>query len=232
VPPRSRRRVSVGVSAADLSLDVVVAFRPEKAFPAALSVRLVAPNGTQVALGDILAGELVNMTATVRPTHVVVRVLLPAFPGQPNAHVGEWHVEVGNVTRTRTVLHCSVMAKGRSNLLLDGTLLQSGFSPGSTFTIVLEPTRFGQPARASGAVGVRVRRPDGGVRTVRCQPDEHGRYVGRYDDTHRPGHYRAEAELAFDEPGRHRQRVTRYRHLTGVIFPSTSKRPLTGHRAS
>ena len=65
-------------------------------------------------------------------------------------------------------MHGAVMAKGRSNLLLDGSLFQTGSSPGSAFTLVLEPTRFGQPTAASGSVVARVRRPDGVGRTVAC----------------------------------------------------------------
>jgi hypothetical protein len=231
-PARGRRRVPIDVSVADLSLDIVIVFRADKLFPSRLAVRLVAPGGARVDLADILAGSVVNMSAIGRPTHLVIRVLLPAFPSQPNAHIGTWQVEVSNAARGRTTLHCSVLAKGRSNLLLDGDVLQSGTSPGATFTFVLEPTRYGQPVAASGTVAVRVLRPDGTVRLVRCQRTEHGTYVGRFDDTRLPGHYRAEAELAFDEPGRRAHRVTRYRHLTGIILSPSKKKPADRPRAT
>ena len=118
-------------------------------------------------------------------------------------------------------LYYSVMCKARSDFRLGGRIVQSSYKPGSTMTVILEPTVYGQPVHLDQPVRVQIIRPDDVVRTIILERDELGSYRREFTDTALVGPYLAIADVSATSP--EGNRITRYRQMTGIIFlPGTS----------
>jgi hypothetical protein len=202
----------------DVSADFIVAFRPTNVFPKYLSVWLEAPDGSMITMAD--AASLPNVSFVEQSNHVFYRVQFPAWPDKPQAHMGAWKVWVENLALGEYFLagnlHYSVMVKARSDLRLAGRIVQTDYRPGSTMTVILEPSLYGQPVVVDPPVEVSIERPDGVRRTIQLQQQAQGGYVGEFHDTYLVGPYLASSTVWVTTP--RGERVTRYRHMTGLIF--------------
>jgi hypothetical protein len=94
--------------------------------------------------------------------------------------------------------------------------VQPSYAPGTPMTIVLEPTLYGLPVALDPPVRVTVRRPDLIEKTVGLVADPDGSFSGVFADTGLLGPYLISAEVSATTPLGNR--VTRYRHMTGIIF--------------
>jgi hypothetical protein len=224
--PGQKRSTSVYIGEVDVAADFIVVFRRSPAFPKYLSTWLEAPDGTIIRPAD--QGPGVNMTYHEQQTNVFFRVAFPVVPGKPGTHAGRWRLWVENVSRNvvgvseasssfgGALLSYSTMAKARSNLVLGGRVVQPSYAPGTPMTIVLEPTLYGLPVALDPPVRVTVRRPDHVEKTVGLTADPDGSYSGVFADTGLLGPYLVSAEVSATTPLGNR--VTRYRHMTGIIF--------------
>lgn len=227
VPGGQKRSTNVYLGEVDVSADFIIVFRREGPFPPCFNVWLEAPNGKIITPAD--AAALPNVEFFQRAGHLYFRWEFPAFPDDPKAHIGRWRVWVENLTgapvfkaankcsRTGPVpLYYSVMCKARSDFRLGGHVLQENYEPGSSMTILLEPTLYGEPVRLNEPVRVQVFRPDNVVRTVKLARDADGIYRGPFTDTPLVGPYLVIADVSATTPaGKH---ITRYRQMTGLIF--------------
>jgi hypothetical protein len=229
LPAGGTNATDVFIGEVDVAADFIVVFRPTPAYPKYIQVWLEAPDGTIIRPAD--AGTLFpNVSYIEHASHLYFRWQFPAFPDRPNAHVGRWRVWVGSLVEVFTgttmsvnarwhetaTLHYSVMCKARSDLRLGGYLTQASYEPGSRMTVVLEPTLYGVPVALDAPVEVRFKRPDGVPRIIPLSLNTHGQYTGEFDDTGLVGNYGVSAEVWATSPAG--ARVTRYRHLTGLIF--------------
>lgn len=227
VLPGQQRATTVDIAEVDVAADFIVVFRQDRVFPKYMNVWLEAPDGTQIRPSDVAA--LPNVSFQQGQGHLYFRLQFPAFPRRPEAHIGRWRVWVENVTGPQVslrqqqtepgagrTLYYSVMSKVRSNFLLGGRLLQKRYEPGSTMSITLEPSLYGQPVALDEPVRVQVFRPDNRARTLTLSPDDYGVYRGDFSDTDQIGPYLVTAEVSATSPTGYR--LTRYRQLSGVIF--------------
>lgn len=225
--PQSVQYTDIKIGEVDVAADFILAFRPSDIYPKYIRVWLEAPNGRTITPHDVLSGGIPNATFNIQRSHMFFRWLFPAFPEEPMAHVGRWRMwienfyKIGDDVYTEEYLrglsfYYSVMAKARSNLLLKGRLVQTGYLPGSDMEIILEPMLFGQPVTLDEPVEVNFRRPDGVKRTLRLSRDENGAYRGTFKDTSLYGPYQASVEATVSSPLG--ISLTRYRHFTGIIL--------------
>ena len=210
----------VYLSEIDISCDFILTWRPSPVYPKYLKVWLEAPDGSIIDTAAVAA--MPNADLVTQPTHMFFRVLFPLRPDSPLTHAGLWKVWVEPQEAHTTAntggdgLHYAVMAKARSNFMLPGYLEQVESLPGARMRIVLQPTLFGRPVALDLPVRATVTRPDGVVRTVDLAEGNDGTYAGLFDDTPLIGPYGVDVEVSATSP--HGHRVTRYRHLTGLIF--------------
>ncbi len=115
-----------------------------------------------------------------------------------------------------TNFYYSVMSKARSDLRLHGQVVQTSYQPGSMMTLLLEPTLYGQPVKLNEPVEAHVSRPDGQVKIIQLEHTADGRYKGVFEDTYQTGIYPVSVVAWATTPLG--AKVTRYRHLTGLIF--------------
>ena len=227
VMPGDKRSTPIDIGEIDVAADFIIVFRPTPAYPKYINIWLEAPDGTIVRPSD--AGSLPNVDYFSQPSHAFFRWVFPAFPGRPESHIGRWRFWVENFVDPRHVsgwnpasvnsnlpFYYSVMCKARSNLLLGGHLIQSSYSPGSTMTVVLEPTLFALPVSLSAPPQVHVVRPDNVTRNMTLTLGASGQYRGDYTDTPVVGPYHFSTEVIACTPAAHP--VTRFRQLTGLIF--------------
>ena len=202
----------------DVSADFIVAFRPTNVFPKYLSVWLEMPDGSKITETD--AAIMPNVTFIQRSDHVFYRIQFPVWPDKPQAHMGTWKVWIENLAVgeyfLEGILYYSIMVKARSDLRLAGYIIQTDYRPSSKMTIVLEPTLYGQPVEVDLPVEVAIERPDGVRRTIQLQRQTNGSYSGEFFDTYLVGPYLASATVWATTP--RGDRVTRFRHMTGIIF--------------
>ncbi|MEV4250028.1 M64 family metallopeptidase [Streptosporangium canum] len=206
----------IWLSELDVSCDFIVLWRPSRLFPELLRITLEAPDGTVI---DPAAAALLNNVEYVEnTTHAFYRVHFPIRAGDPFAHVGRWQVRVELVRDSIEFvdLFYSVMAKARSDFRLAGHLTQADFRPHSPMIVRLEPTLFGLPVALDSPVTATVTLPTGAQRTVALASDSDGTYTGSFIDTAAVGPYGVDCEVSATSPAGHR--VTRCRHLTGLIF--------------
>jgi hypothetical protein len=227
VLPGQKRATKIYLGEVDVAADFIIVFRRTFVYPKYIRVWLEAPDGTIVTPGD--AGPLPNVDFVEEKSHMFFRWVFPAFPDRPKAHIGSWRVWVENFARGQTPagaaggaaggsgpFYYSVMCKARSDLRLGGHLIQPSYAPGSTMTLVLEPTVYGQPIKLDALPQVRVRRPDNAARTLVLNPGPGGEYRGDFTDTPLVGPYLFSTEVTATSPGGNR--VTRFRQFTGLIF--------------
>jgi len=229
IPPGEEQATDVLLSEIDHEADFIVAVRKTKHHPKATEVWLEAPDGTLVAEAD--AGSMVNVTYEQREAHCFYRVQFPLFPNQPGSQAGRWRIWVANRSsgrdERRELLVCSPMCKARSDLLLEGELLQKSYTPGSEMRIVLKATIGGLPVKLGRGPTALVRTPGGDLIKVRLK-ESGDVYRGRFRATKEIGTYLVSTEVVATSPAGHD--VTRYRHMTGVIFgrprkPRSKPRP-------
>lgn len=219
VPPGQRRSTDVYIGEVDVAADFILVFRQGDA-PRGMRFWLEAPDGTEVHPAD--AGTLPNVEFVAEAGHAFFRWQFPAFPGRPDAHLGRWLVWVANDMPAAThgfdpgPVYYSVMCKARSDFRLGGRVLQAAYAPGSRMTVVLEPTLYGEPVSLLAPVEVRAAKPDGSMRTLTLARADDGTYRGDFDDTWPVGPYHFTAEVSATTPAG--RRITRYRHLSGLIF--------------
>jgi len=228
--PGMDRATDVWIGEVDVAADFIVTYRKASSYPY-IELWLEAPDGTIIRPGD--AGiTFPNVLFVPGDGHVYFRVQFPTFPSRPNAHLGRWRVWLASRKGRGALTHgyayyandvdggppfvYAVMSKARSNLRLGGYVEQSSYLPGSTMTVVLEPTLYGQPVRLDVPVEVRVTRPDGVLRTITLTEAAYGQYRGSFGDTWLLGPYPIAASVSATTPLG--LRVTRYRHFTGLIF--------------
>jgi len=224
VLPGQKRATKIYLGEVDVAADFIIVFRRTFVYPKYIRVWLEAPDGTIITPAD--AGPLPNVDFVGGKSHMFFRWVFPAFPDRPKAHIGRWQVWVENFARGQTPagmaaggagpFYYSVMCKARSDLRLGGHLIQSSYTPGSTMTLVLEPTVYGQPIKLDAPPHVRVIRPDNVARTLVLNPGASGEYRGDFTDTPLVGPYLFSTEVSATSPGGNR--VTRFRQLTGLIF--------------
>ncbi len=224
VLPGQRRATPVYLGEVDVAADFILVFRQTFAYPKYIRVWLEAPDGTIISPSD--AGPLPNVEYIQGKSHLFFRWVFPAFPNRPKAHIGRWLVWVENFAGQTSVtgaptgasepFYYSVMCKARSDLRLGGYLIQSSYTPGSTMTLVLAPTVYGQPIRLDGPPEVHVTRPDNVTRTLVLNLDANGEYRGEFADTPLVGPYLFSADVSATSPGGNH--VTRFRQFTGLIF--------------
>jgi hypothetical protein len=224
--PGTTSASDVFIGEVDVSADFIVVYRKAATYPV-VDLWLEAPDGTVVRPSD--AGTTFpNFLFVPGDGHVYFRCQFPAFPDRPGAHVGRWRVWLANAGGRTELTHgfdvsggggtftYSVLAKARSDLRLGGYIAQAAYDPGSPMTLVLEPTLYGQPVALEPPVEARFTRPDGAIRVVSLSETEHGQYQATFSDTHQAGVYPMSTEVSATTPSG--ARVTRYRHLTGLIF--------------
>ncbi|WP_406661463.1 M64 family metallopeptidase [Methanolobus sp. ZRKC3] len=227
LPPQGKQYTDIMIGEVDVAADFILAFRPSDIHPKYLRVWLEAPNGKIITPSDIAGGGVPNVSFSIQRSHMFFRLLFPAFPEEPTAHVGRWRMWVENFIQMGGDVYTaeygrslssyySVMAKARSNLLLKGRLVQTSYLPGSEMEVILEPVLFGQPVTLDEPVEVSFRRPDGVKRTIKLSRDENGAYHGIFKDTSLYGPYQAAVEASASSP--QGIRLTRYRHFTGIIL--------------
>ena len=224
VLPGQKRSTPIDIGEVDVTADFIVVFRPTFAYPKYINIWLEAPDGTIVKPSD--AGPLPNVDYITGPAHAFFRWVFPAFPARPKAHIGRWRFWVENIvplhqwtpatTGGSEPFYYSVMCKARSDLRLGGHLIQSGYTPGSTMTVVLEPTLYGLPVELTAPPHVHVVRPDNVTRSMMLALGPSGEYRGDYTDTPLVGPYHFSTEVTAKSPAGHP--VTRFRQLTGLIF--------------
>lgn len=227
VLPGQKRATKVYLGEVDVAADFIIVFRRTFVYPKYIRVWLEAPDGTVITPND--AGALPNVDFAAGKSHMFFRWVFPAFPDRPTAHIGRWRVWVENFARQQPTVgvaasaasgggpfYYSVMCKARSDLHLGGYLVQSSYTPGSTMTVVLEPTVYGQPIKLNAPPEVQVIRPDNVMRTLVLDPGANGEYRGNFIDTPLVGPYTFSTEVSATSPGGNR--VTRFRQLTGLIF--------------
>lgn len=217
--PGQAHSTPVYLSEVDIAADFIVVYRYSGIFPKYMHVYLEAPDGTKLNTADLI--PLVASEVIEHQGHVCFRMQFPLYPDKPEFHTGAWKVWVENKWQKaegtgRGVLYYSVMCKARSNFRLGGRVLQTEYKPGSVMQIILEPTQFGQPVSLHEAVKVQVTRPDGVVRELTLDCDAYGAYWGAFSDTALCGHYHVKTEVSATSADGHR--ITRYRHMTGIIF--------------
>ena len=229
--PGISRATDIWIGEVDVAADFIVAFRRASAYPA-LQTWLEAPDGAVIEPGDA-GGTFPNVQFVVGDGHYYFRVQFPAFPARPDAHIGRWRIWLSAAKPGRQVTYSSnntaaagsgsggifvysAMAKARSDLRLGGFVAQASSAPGSTMTVVLEPTLYGAPVGLDEPVEVTIARPDGVERTLRLSADASGQYRGDFADTWLLGAYQVTAEVSATTPLGNR--VTRYRSLTGLIY--------------
>ena len=227
VLPGQKRATRVYLGEVDVAADFIIVFRRTFIYPKYIRVWLEAPDGTIIAPSD--AGALPNVDFVAGKSHMFFRWVFPAFPDRPTAHIGRWQVWVENFARRQPTVgvaagsassgepfYYSVMCKARSDLRLGGYLIQSSYTPGSTMTLVLEPTVHGQPIMLNAQPEVQVIRPDNATRTLVLDLGANGEYRGDFTDTPQVGPYTFSTEVSATSPGGNR--VTRFRQFTGLIF--------------
>ena len=221
--PGQSRATPVAIGDVDVACDFIVVWRPSPAFPKLLRFRLEAPDGT--VIDPTVPSPAIQFVLEDR--HAFIRVGFPLDPAAPSAHVGTWKVLVGAVQAPNAALEdlrYSVLAKTRSNLLLRGRVIQGSTLPGSPIAVELEASLSGQPQGLDEPVDVEVTRPDGAVRTIQLTAQTPGLYRGTFTETGLIGPYGFDAEVGITTPAG--ARVTRYRHMTGLIF--RPKPPVSG----
>jgi hypothetical protein len=225
--PGTERATDIWIGEIDVAADFIIAYR--RGVSANVELWLEAPDGTIVGPGDA-GSTFPNFMFVSDDGHVYFRVQFPAFPARPKAHIGRWRVWLANRKGGRVLTHVdssaaagggapfiyAVMAKARSDLRLGGYIAQPSYLPGSPMTVVLEPTLYGQPVRLDEPVEARVTRPDGVIRTVTLAESGYGTYRGTFDDSWQLGIYPVAASVNATTPLG--TRVTRYRHMTGLIY--------------
>jgi hypothetical protein len=224
--PATERATDVFIGEVDVAADFIVAYRRAAAYPY-VELWLEAPDGTIVRPGDA-GSTFPNFLFVVGDGHVYFRVQFPAFPGDPRAHIGRWRVWLASRKGRQALTHnlagaagsapfiYAVMAKARSDLRLGGRLVQTAYQPGSTMTLLLEPTLYGEPVRLDPPVEARITRPDGVIRMITLTETGYGQHRGTFDDTWLLGAYPIATAVSATTPLGNR--VTRYRHMTGLIF--------------
>jgi len=199
--PGQRRATTVLVGEVDVAADFVVVFRASGVFPKYLRTWLEAPDGTIIGPED--QGPGVNLSFHTQPTSVYFRVTFPVVPlNSGGTHAGRWRLWVQNITGGPVIgvsaagssfdgetLTYATMVKARSDLRLDGRVVQSDYFPGTAMTAVLEPTLYGLPSALDAPVQVTVSRPDGVTHTLTATPDGFGGYQAVTTDTGLPGAY-------------------------------------------
>lgn len=215
-----KRATEVYIGEIDISADFIIVFRKTPVFPKSSRFWLEAPDGTIVTPSDTVL--MPNVDYVEAKSHALFRWVFPAFPDRPKAHIGRWRVWVENFYNKSShssdsgTFNYAVMCKVRSDLRLPGHLIQSSYEPGSTMTVILEPTVFGQPLQLDLPPTVQIIRPDNVVRSIILSPGSYGEYVGKFTDTSLVGPYLFSTEVSATSPaGNH---VTRSRQFTGLIF--------------
>ena len=234
VLPGQRQATDINIGETDAAVDFIIVTRAGASPQGALEVWLEAPDHAIVRPQDV--PSLLNFQWVQGVDHGYFRVQLPAFPGRPQAHVGRWRVWVRSRDRQLTrgtvaeygnpagAIWYSVMAKARSNFLLNGKLTQSAYGPGSPMAITLEPTLYGQPITLDQPPRVVVVRPDDVFRNVTAMQNSSGSYTADFTDTALVGPYSVMAQA--DHTTETGLRLSRYRQLTGLIYvPGVPGRP-------
>jgi hypothetical protein len=235
--PGVQRATDIFIGETDVAADFIVVFRRTDIQPKYAVVWLEAPDGTIIRPVD--AGTVFpNVRYFDGFTHRYFRALFPAFPAASRAHVGRWRVWVRNhvnpaplvkamafavAGHAGEILRYSVLCKARSDLRLGGYLVQNSYGPGSPIGVVLEPTLYGLPVRLEAPVEVRVERPDGSQRLLVLTRGSDERYRAELHETEVVGPYHFIADVAATTPAN--ARVTRYRHMTGIIFRPNRQPP-------
>ena len=223
--PGEKQATSFFICEVDVAADFILVFRRASYFPKYLRVELEAPDGARYTPSS-MAG-MANVQRINGETYLCYRWQFPITPSKPRQHCGEWRLWIENLYRERGQgprFIYSAMCKTRSGFRLAGQIVQSGYSPGTVMEIVLEPTLHGLPVGLDSPVVVQLTRPEGGVRAVALDRSEDGLYRGQFSDTAQVGRYLAAAEVFATTPAGYR--VTRFRQMTGIIFPPGSG---TGH---
>jgi len=219
VGPGDAHATEIHLGEIDFEADFIVTLRATEIHPKYADVWLETPDGEQI--GPEQASTMANVAYVEDEGHVFYRVQFPPFPDRPGSHVGIWRLWIANRwdpsdgETAEDILVCSPMCKARSDLKLAGRIEQTGYDAGSTMTAILEPTYAGLPYRLDRPWIARVRRPDGAVGTVELEPGAAGTYAGTFADTEETGPYHFWAEAQATSPAGHR--VTRHRHMTGII---------------
>ncbi len=225
--PGAEQATDVYIGEVDVAADFIVVYRKAASYPA-VEIWLEAPDGTIVRPGDS-GGVFPNFSFIPGDGHVYFRCQFPAFPDKPNAHIGRWRIWLASRKKGDYRLEAShnsggqggnfyysVMSKARSDLRLGGQIVQTSYQPGAPMTLLLEPTLYGQPVKLNEPVEAHVSRPDGQVKIIRLEQASDGRYKGLFEDTYQPGVYPVSVVAWATTPLG--AKVTRYRHLTGLIF--------------
>jgi hypothetical protein len=224
--PGERRATPVFIGEVDVAADFIVVFRPapQGVFPKYMHVYLETPDGSLI--DPAMGVTSPNVSLHFGEASAFFRAGFPPFPPNPTGHVGRWRVWVenrtGGVVGVATSvagggfpLYYSVMCKARSDFRLAGRVLQETHTPGVPMKVELEPTLYGLPIRLDEPVRVQVRRPDGAERSV-SMVREDSAYRGLYLDTPLVGPYLFTVSASATSPAGHT--VTRFRHMTGLIF--------------
>jgi len=221
--PNEAYSTDIHISEVDIAADFIMVFRTSNVYPKYIEIWLEAPNGDKITVKDILDGLYPNIKFSSHSRNYYFRLLFPAFPAKPLAHIGVWKFWVENKLKDEKAspFFYTVMAKARSDLILKGRLIQSEYIPDSEMKVILEPTLYGQPIEVDEPVEVFFRRPDGVFRKIILSLNEYGSYEGIYYDTSLYGSYQAMTEITVSSPKG--LRIKRYRMFTGIILSSRTK---------
>lgn len=224
--PGQKKSTSIYLGEVDVSADFIVVFRKHEVFPKYVQVFLEAPDGTIIDESNL--ASFPNFKLQRSQGHLFYRVQFPAFPDRPEAHIGRWRIWVQNMTSRGVIVtgtttfaggvpfYYSAMAKARSDFRLGGRVEQADYGPGNPMRVILEPTLYGLPVKLNEPVTVKVRRPNGILRTLVLTRNADGEYEGNYTDTGQTGIYLFTTEVSARTP--RGEFITRYRAMTGLIF--------------
>ena len=209
VLPGEKKLTDIYIAEVDITADFIVIYRSRSS---KLEIFLESPDAKIIRPSDTLS--MVNVTYTEESTFAIFRWVFPDFPEDPKSHIGRWRVWVKS--HTQGPVFYSVMCKARSDLLLNGRLVQNDYEPNSKMMVVLEPTLFGQPVSTNISPIVKVVRPDNVTKQLSLSKNEYGQYTGEFNDTSVVGPYLFSAEVFFKTP--YGNRVSRFRQFSGLIF--------------
>ncbi len=212
----------------DVAADFIVVFRPYSYISQnQLKMWLESPQGKVITPGD--ASSLGNVSFVQKWSFALFRCKFPIFADHPDSHIGRWRLWIEYLeftptgddapTPTSGPVYFSVMCKARSDLVLKGRLIQSGYEPGSIMTVILEPLVYGIPVNSLGnTLKGQIVRPDNSKREITLNRGEYGEYKGQFTDTYSRGPYLFSTEISVQTP--RGNRITRFRQLTGLILES------------
>jgi hypothetical protein len=220
--PGQVRKTPIFLSGLDVSADFILTYRKASIFPKYMDVWLEAPDGSTLTIPKMMSLSCAIVVS--KPGHMCFRWRFPVAPDKPNFHKGAWKICVRNIRNAKTetgqdandTLYYAVMCKARSNFRLGGAVIQKDHAPGSPMEIVLEPTLFGQSVALTEPVTAAVTGPNGKRYEQRLRRDDFGYYRGSFGSTGLCGPYQICANV--EATASDGCRITRYRHMTGLIF--------------